>query len=540
MDGLNELLARLARFRWRLRLRETWLLAQRALWIALLAGGLILLAGRIWPVENLPRWAALPLAAWLVLVPGYALLRPRPPMRVARRVDLEAGLKERLSTSLALRGLGERVLPETLRASFTPALVEQVHADALHAAQTLRPEKVFPLRWLRRPLLMAAGLALAAALLIALPNPMDAVLAERAAVAREAETQAARIDELREEIAGNEELSPEEREEMLRRLEELARQLRENPGSRETALADLSRAEEALRERLQPNAEARAAALQALAAQLRQLAGNQAEAAADLSTAAEDLQELAEQIASMSPEEREALAQQLAQLAGRAGQAGDASLAQALAALAQAAQQGDAQQAENAAQSGQQALADAQRQLASQDALRQALAQMQSSRQAVSRAGQSGAQANTPGQGPGQGQGQNPGVGPGQGSGAPGGGGGANTNTLPPGQSSGQVKPPTGSRPGQEGADLSSGQVYVPRGDGTGEIFIPGVDTGQGTTEERDTRDPLPGAPNPALVPYSQVYQEYLQAAGQALEESYIPGGLKDYIQAYFEALGGR
>lgn len=532
LDNMEELNRLLARLRLRLRLRDYWLLAQRALWVALLFSAVILLVGRMLPVENVLWFAALPLAAWLVLVPAYALLRPRSLMRVARRVDLEAGLKERLSTSLALRGLGERALPENLRASFVPALIDQVHSDALTSVQMLRPREVFPLRWQRKPLLAAAGLIAAIILLIALPNPMDAILAERRAVAREAEAQAARIEELRAEIVKNAELSPEERDELLRQFEELARQLRENPGNRETALADLTRAEEALRERLQPNAEARAAALQALASRLRELAGNQTEAPADLSTAPQDLQELAEQLAGLTPEEREALAQQLVQLAGRAGQAGDASLAQALAALAEAARQGDTQQAQNAAQNGAQALSDAQRQLSNQEALRRALAQLQSSRQAMSRAGQMA----------GSGQGQNQGQGQSQGSGAqPGGGGGTNAGSLPPGSGSGQVKPPTGSKPGEAGDDLSD-QVYVPResGSSNGEIFIPGVDTGGGTVEERETRSPLPGAPNPALVPYRQHFQEYLQAAGQALEESYIPGNLKDYIQAYFEALGAR
>ena len=70
------------------------------------------------------------------------------------------------------------------------------------------------------------------------------------------------------------------------------------------------------------------------------------------------------------------------------------------------------------------------------------------------------------------------------------------------------------------------------------EVFIPGQETGQGTTEERETENPLPGAPNPALVPYRQVIQSYRDAANQALEQSYIPSGLKDYVKAYFLGLG--
>ena len=80
--------------------------------------------------------------------------------------------------------------------------------------------------------------------------------------------------------------------------------------------------------------------------------------------------------------------------------------------------------------------------------------------------------------------------------------------------------------------------MYAPQGIQAGEIFIPGQDTGQGTTQEKETKDPLPGAPNPALVPYREVYQRYMDAASQALEQSYIPSGLKDYVKGYFEELG--
>jgi hypothetical protein len=53
----------------------------------------------------------------------------------------------------------------------------------------------------------------------------------------------------------------------------------------------------------------------------------------------------------------------------------------------------------------------------------------------------------------------------------------------------------------------------------------------------REQQDPLPGAAGQALLPYSQVYQEYLDAANQAMERSYVPPGLKDYVRDYFSQL---
>jgi hypothetical protein len=82
--------------------------------------------------------------------------------------------------------------------------------------------------------------------------------------------------------------------------------------------------------------------------------------------------------------------------------------------------------------------------------------------------------------------------------------------------------------------------VYVPfanPGTSGEEIFIPGQDTGQGQTEVREGQDPLAGAANPALVPYQQVFGQYLQAANQAVESGTIPLLLRDYIKSYFTQL---
>jgi hypothetical protein len=38
-------------------------------------------------------------------------------------------------------------------------------------------------------------------------------------------------------------------------------------------------------------------------------------------------------------------------------------------------------------------------------------------------------------------------------------------------------------------------------------------------------------------MPYHEVYYEYLDAANQFIENSYIPSGLKDYVRDYFSNL---
>jgi hypothetical protein len=83
-------------------------------------------------------------------------------------------------------------------------------------------------------------------------------------------------------------------------------------------------------------------------------------------------------------------------------------------------------------------------------------------------------------------------------------------------------------------------QVYVPWERLTGgneELNIPGQDTGQGETQSQETNNPFPGSSSQALVPYEAAYYTYLEAANQAVEQSYIPSGLKDYIRQYFSQL---
>jgi len=526
----GELQLHLARFGRRLRLRYGWLLAQRSLWAACLASLLIQLAGWVWPVDRLWLWTLAPLAVWLLAVAGLSLLRSLPPLRVARCVDAELGLKERLATALALEDWqAERLEGDTqpsARPTFQLTLVALQGHDALATACAIQPHRSFPLHWLRRPLLLGAILVAVTVVLAALPNPMDAVLVERAAVAQAAEEQAKQIENLREGIERAQELTPEEREALLRQLAELTEQLRANPGDREEALADLSRMEEALRQKLDPNADARQAALEALAAQMQALVGNESGKKADLAEAAEALEKLIERLDEMDAAEREALAESVAQMAARAALAGDSTLAQALATLTQAAQSGDSDAASLAAQAAADSLAQAQAELAEQAVLRQALSQLRESRQAIAQAGQGQGREQVAAQGQGQG-------------GMPGSGGGTQADTLPPANGTGKAGRPQGDgRPGAEG-ELDQ-QIYVPwerRQGGGDQVTITGQDTGQGETQVREQKEPLPGAPGELLVPYHEVYYDYLDAAHQAMERSYIPPGLKDYVREYFSQL---
>lgn len=537
-----ELIPYITRFRRRLRLRSGLGFLQRTFWMACLAGALILLAGRIWPLEGTRLWALAPLGLWMMASLAVLLFKPYPDLRVALRVDSELGLKERLSTSLVFN----TPQADLQTRAFNPQLVAQMNADALSAVRKIDVRRVFPPRFEWRRLAVGAVLLAGVLLLAFLPNPMDQVIVERKAVAQAAREQAQKIEELKKEVEDAGDLSPEEKEKLLERLAELARQLAANPGDREQALADINRAEQAIRERVDPGAAVKKAALEGIAARLQALAGMQKdERLGDLQKAAEDLQKLADQLGGMSQDERDQLARDLGQLAARASQAGDSATAQALAALAQAALSGDSAAAQQAAQAGQQALNQAGSTQSDQQALQRALSGVQSSRQAMSQAGTNGQTAGQSGQtaqnsGQGQGQGQSQGQGQGQGQGQPsGGGGGTQANSLPPRQGQGSFTGPNASKPAGGEGDLNS-QVYVPREKlpTNGEqSFIPGQDTGQGSEQTSQSPAPLPGSSNPSLIPYSSVYQTYLDTAGQALDQSAIPADLKDFVRQYFTNL---
>ena len=517
-----------------MRLRDSWLLVQKTLWLASTGVLAVLLIGRFVPIPSLVWWAwSLPFLFWLCAVLIVSLFQHRSLMRLARDVDLELGLKERLSTSLEI---------ETSSVTHTDnGLIQYQQADALSISKTIDPSAAFPLKWLRRPTLIAAGMLVAAFALTYLPNPMDAVIAERTAVEAVAQEQAQRIDELKEEIEQTTDLSPEMQAELLRQLEELAQQLRENPGDREKALADLSKLEESLRRQIDPNYDQRQASLEAITSQLQSLAQREN---ANPPTPAEALEQLAADLENLSETERQELAEALAQMAAQAAQSGDSSLAQALASMSQAAQAGDSEAATQAASEASDAIAQAQSDLTAQAALQQTLNQLQNSSQAFAQAGQQGQQVagQTPGQGNNPGQSNNPGQGtnPGQGQSGQGmSGGGTRADSLPPGSGSGQARRPNQQDTGGATAELGE-QLFVPwnrRPEEGAEVSISGQDTGQGETITRENPNPSGGLPGAALIPYQQVFTQYFEAAQQAIERNDIPPAYRDLVRDYFTQL---
>ncbi|MCB2180115.1 hypothetical protein KQH54_03235 [bacterium] len=536
---INQIFQLLKTYRRKVVVFDTWNMIQAYLWIPAAITLGIQIAGRIWPITNLAILTLLPLVIFILSSMVYAVFLPKSDLRVAWRVDQNLKLKERISSGIAF---AEKDLPQDPEAL---ALLDKQREDALTTLKNNNPKNAFKLALSRKYLLIAGGLFVGAAVLGYLPNPMDEVLRTRQAVAEAAEAQAEQIEDLQEEIDNNEELSEGEKEALLRELEALAELLRENKGDLAEALDDISRVEQSLIERLDPNADFKQATLNSLTQQLTALAQQSSSTPEEITGLEEALEALAEQMGEMSEAEREAAAQSLQQMTSQAAQAGASSLAEALASLSQSVQSGSMEGAQQASQQVEDAISQSQSELTDQQSLESALAQLQESRQALSQSGQSGQTAQgqngdqgNPGQGQSPGQGQTGSQGQGQGTTA-GGGGGTNANNLPPSTGSGQATSPQGA--GASGqAGVLEDQVYAPWERQQGEnnpLSISGQDTGQGQTQVNEQDQPLTGINTGSSVPYRDVFQTYQDSAYETIEESYIPPSLKTYILEYFSQL---
>jgi hypothetical protein len=410
-------------------------------------------------------------------------------------------------------------------------------SDALTTAQDLTTRSL-PWQFPRRPLWLAGGLLALALLLALLPNPMDTILARRAAIQAEALEQAQAIEETRRELERATDPVSDVRAEALQTLAELMKELAANPGDLEQALADLAAAEARLQALQDPDALARQTATEQIASRLTALSRGEAQASSDLAEAQTALAELTASLTAMDPADQAEIAEALESMAAQAA-ATDAELAEALLDMAAATQAGDVGEALAAATQAQQALARSEQAARLQNALAAAQARLENSRQALAQQGAlAQGQQSGPGQSPGTGQGQSPGQGQNPGQGQAGSGGGTTADQLPGANRSGAAGRP--SQPNRPAGVTESETVYAP-GNGVhtpgNPEFVPGQQTGDGQEIVREERSPRPGATNPSLVPYRDVYQDYAAAAAEAVDRERIPPELRNYVRDYFSQL---
>jgi hypothetical protein len=515
------------------------------------------LAGASWGlVAGLGIAVALNAAAWLfpilsarsrvvlsVLLPAGAMLAvflvvylyPRPPTSIARRSDARMRLGERLATALEIQD-GNLPVPHEI--------ARRQRDDARAAAARADPSRAF------RPIFPARQAWMAAILLAVLitgfllPNPQDARLARQQAEREAIEKQVERLEKVRSEIAAAESLDPAEREALLQELDEAIRELRDNSLSGEEALARLAETEGRLQELRDETIDEDTAALWEAGRQAAQ--GEQtremgrALVEGNYAAAAEAAAALGEQLPQLTPEQLAAVAERLEAMADVLGETAP-ELSQALQDAAAAMRQGDLDAARQALRRAAEQTEQAGQQIATQDAIEGALGQIQEGRRELAqssqqRQGQQGQGQQGQGQ---QGQGQQ-GQGQ-QGQGQQGqGSSGSGSGDADGAGGSGTPQPPDGpippNAPGQAG-ETQYDPIYAPEqlGEGEGEqVHIVGQGEGGPTSGESGGAPPLD---EEALVPYDEVYTDYQAQAASALENSYIPRSVKEYVRAYFSSL---
>jgi hypothetical protein len=246
----------------------------------------------------------------------------------------------------------------------------------------------------------------------------------------------------------------------------------------------------------------------------------------DYRRAADEMRQLGSRAAGAPEADRQAMAQALRQGAAAAGRY-DEKLAEALREAADRAAAGEPGSTDQAARE----MARTGGQMQRQETLERALSQLQNSRQALgagSRQGQSGSSSSAsrrpsagqePGEGEGsgrdQGQGQRQGQGQGQ------------------GQGDGN-----GERPGSGAGTGSTGrttELYDPAAVRTRQVQVPGGDFDRPQISVGDSQ--TDGGDGEARVDYRDVLPTYQERATRAMQDRYIPLGMKELVKQYFSSL---
>jgi hypothetical protein len=479
-----------------------------------------LIALRVAPTLPLPA-PALALPPVVALVVGVALgLTRRPRIEwLASQVDRRLGLQERTVTALELSS-----------GSAHPLAQEQL-ADSIRHLRHAEPLEAFPFRVPRREVgaVLALALVLVPLILIApaartttAPKPDGVALGE-----------ADRITALADEVERDN--APEDDPAINGQVAQLLRQagedLRDAAADPDRAMAQLSGAERQLSSMQSPRAFDAAAALSRIADALDRDARTRPVASAldqrDYRRAAEEMRQLGAKAAAGSEADRQATAQALRQSAAAAGRY-DEKLAEALRQAADRAGAGEQGATDQAAQE----MARTGAQMQRQETLERAMSQLQNSRQALGqnggqqssgqqsgsrRSSSTGDQGGQQGEGEGQGRGQGQGNGQGQGQ----------------GQGDGEGNQP-GSGAGT-GSQARTTSLYDPAAVRTRQVQVPGGDFDRPQISEGDSQSD--GGDGEVHVDYRDVLPTYQERATRAMQDRYIPLGMKELVKEYFSSL---
>src|SRR6266566_2895887 len=464
--------------------------------IGILCVCFLLLIARFIPWATSSYWA-FGFAGVILLIAIGAALWYRPSLaRSAYYMDIHLALHDRLSTAWELRD------------NSAPISVLQRH-DALQQLSKHTPAASISL-WPGRKRLLTFGIAaIALALLLLIPNPMNTLLQQQAALQARLNRQIAAFNQARTVIDNRTAISAQERALIDKILREALARLPQS-SSEEQAQQSLAQAQSKLNQLRDPQASQKAQARANASSSLQNSSNanvsntGKALATGDSKALANSLHNLASQLNNLTPAQRAQLAQQIERAANQAQD--NSQLSSALHQLAKAVADGKPGEVSDATKTIESAAAQDSANQATTNSIDQASQSLQNAANAIaatsdSSNGQNSSQSQTPGQG------QNPG------------------QTKAAGQGQG-----ISGQSGQNNTNNNSGkneQVFVPGQVGSGTSNI-SVDGSTSTVQSGNS------------VPYSQVIAQYSQMAHDSINNSNIPPDLKNLIQDYFNSLEGR
>ena len=300
------------------------------------------ISSRIWPLFTRLELAIvsggiLCLSALGVVV--WFWLWPRPEILVARRLERALDLQERLSTALEIQS--GRILTSA-------QLTEYQMRDTLNRAESASPASALPIRLYGKELLLLALSLIMLSALILLPNAQEAARLWNQQQQFQLSSATAALEEARGSVLAENRLSPEERERLLRALDEAVASLENDAISREEAVASLYDAAQQL-EQGQASLNAQSAAVQNSLSEASEALRRGADRSAP-----DRPQTLSERLQQMRDELTDLTAEQIALMARALREAAEVfaethpDLASALEAAAEALEQGDLSAADDA------------------------------------------------------------------------------------------------------------------------------------------------------------------------------------------------
>lgn len=367
--------------RWnnRLRLTRLFVWVPRGVMVGVIISLAIATASRLYPwfvKDELIRLSLMIGAASTVLSILAVWFWPRPLAKSARHFDQHFGLQERLSTAVELTS-GQIDAPQMM--------IEYQMEDTRRIANGVQAKRYLPveINWPEIAMLLLAVIGLILA--IALKNPLYDEVREREALDATITQQIQALEQAKNEIESNPNLTEEQKDTLTEPLDEAIETLNQDGISQEEAVAALAEAEQELKDLSSGMSQETQQANQQAGEQLSDssLTDQVGEQLADnnLSATADELDQLANDLENMTPEEQQEVADQLEQAAD-ALQNTNPAVSQQLQQAADALRNGDIPQA-------QEALNEAADTLRQQDQANQDNAQAQAANDAANQVEQS-------------------------------------------------------------------------------------------------------------------------------------------------------